>query len=647
MVTSRPVVGLTGAAMPTSAASDASSPAVVTKLLAVAKPRRDELWRLVAEQQGKACLQSGRFAEALKLAGEVGVALKREGDLARVGLSLPLPAGAHPDAVRAARALAGRDPTLVERLKKGDSTRRAIELFWELQAGEIETARSRVPRRMPTGESRDWWRAIGFLLDRDAEYAVYFGIDMPGSLGQWAKNVRNVRLGQVPESPQASYQSAIDKGDRCLAARLFRPEFVENPERGRISATMGFCREHRSAADRMSATIVDPFARALWRVRSGVVALGPGWEAVAAAAEAPKSGSKVLAAPLAWLRAAAAWRTIGNHTRANIAIQRAGPRVASFPSELSRASQGESDQGPTAEQIVDILGESGLAAAITALGPCADVMVALEVLLELGELIEFDPREIANELAKVPAFPDAALTAMLLANAHRVLPASVIGHVLVGVVPMDAPAVLAAWYKSAKPKDDLLLAVAVPAALTNPALMAGIGFFGDAAVVIQASKAIPSSGDRGDELRIALAEGVRDAGKQIPGDILDQLSSTPGPWSDYAYRLIHGKSRTPTCPADPRIAKLNGRDGFVFSPQAESVVRTGGRIRELFEALVDALDALDAVRHLKSVSHWAGTFAGGDGSEPGERRTISAAEKQKKRNARKAQKAARKAGRKK
>lgn len=617
------------------------------RLLAVRMPDRDLQWHKSAAAVCKASLVAGEFALAKHLADDVGSPLRREGDFARIGLGLPLSPGAHPDATRAARALAGRDPWLIGSLKKSDPTRRAAELYWELQEGDLPAARSRVPRRMPGGDAIDWWRAISFLLEGQMEHAIYYARTAPGILGQWAETMDAARRGEIAQPSQFAYQAAVDKGDACLAARLFRAEYVENPEQGHVAATMGFCSEHRVEADRMSVTIADAFERALWRVRANLVQKGPGWEAVAQAAELPQSGAMGLAAPLAWLRAAVDWRRIGDHSRANLAIQRAGPRASSFPAELALARQGAEYAGPTVDEIHKVLVTEGVAATVKALGPLSDLPVSAAALIRVGRIAALESARFAAELGRVAHFPDAAVAANLLIMGNRSLSVAQMGRVLFSVPPQAAPPLLAHWFATTNANSSRLLAVALPAALANPHLMSALAVIGDAEVPERAAKAITTTGTPGDESRIALAEGCLLAGAPIPNGLLHEIWQKPGPWSEYAFRLVHRRSGPANPAADPRIAAA--RFGEVLAPSEPVWRAVMDRISALHHELELALDKFKAsVPALLASARVAPLQAGPAdyGFESGERRNLSSTEKAKKRDARKAQKAARKAGRK-
>ena len=119
-------------------------PPPIERMLAVRRAARDQKWAAAVEKACSEALVAGRFAEAYALAEELQPRMRRERDLARLGLGLPMGSDAHPEALRAARALAGPDPALVAGMKASDPRRRSLELHWELQAGQNDLALARL-----------------------------------------------------------------------------------------------------------------------------------------------------------------------------------------------------------------------------------------------------------------------------------------------------------------------------------------------------------------------------------------------------------------------------------------------------------------------------------------------------------------------
>lgn len=649
------------------------------RLVATRRQARDAKWTASATTACKHALHLGKFADAEALADAVGADLRRERDLARVGLGRPLGADAHPEALRAAQALAGPAPALVAAMKAADPRRRALELYWEIRAGRHDLAQARVPRRLPTGDHRECWRGVVALTGGALDRAVAIDLaDSPGEAGRWAREW----LGHAePSRPAGQYMQALEARDTCRAGQLFRPEFVRDAKAGHIAAMMAVCDGHRGDAERNAAAIVDPFSRALWRVRRRLVKEGPGWEAVARAAEAPGVGMRAVTAPLAWLRAANAWREVGDARRAEEALAHAGPRAGAYPTELEAARKVPIHPPPRAEEIARRLRDDGVASALLLLGSNAPVDLAAVVLAALEVFLQDSPQTARLELAKLSALVErarvdgarveAALVdggppapsardqapldpALWIAILFRAIPAippdaarSLLQRALTALPGADAGAVLSILIARVRLSSAQLLEVARGPGLENPFVLAAAATDLEQDAIERVSDAIdargrasgaeaPGSGrPSSDELRIALAEGACPDVRRLPNGLLLGVSRRPGPWSDYAHWLRTGKERPPTSVADPRIVEALLANRPVFTPMHATMRAVSHRVAALDDAVDDLYDA-----HLEAEE--------GIGPELGEdRRLVSAAEKKKKASARKAQKKARKAGRKK
>lgn len=622
-----------------------SSP--VERLIAVRRPARDPAWHSAAVAACREALGAGRFADVLALAEVIGPAAQRERDLARFGTGLPLAKDAHPDAVRAARALAGRDPALVAGMKASDPRRRALELTWELKEGQDDLARARAPRRLPGGDERAWWAEVVRLLDEPRSDAGFDCEGAPGELGRWA---REMLLTSVPSTPLGRYARALEMGDRCLAARLFRSEFATDGDASHVAALMVICEGHRPDAERHAAAIRDPLTQAIWRVRRGLVPKGPGWEAVARAAMG--AGWRSVAAPLAWLRAAAAWRALGDGPRADAALARVGAAGAPFVGELAEASKAAGREYPAADEMLAVLEEDGLAAAVAALGLDAPPSLVAELVGAVEDLLETSPEQVRAELGKLAA-PIDLVTGALLAD--RALPSLGVSplHAVVSLMRGAEAAMIAGAVLRHIESDRDVLELARAVGLSDPFVLTicatRLNVAGLQAVYGAIERrAEPVGGPSSDELRIALAEGSPLPPASFPKGLVSGIAARPGPWSDYAFLLQTGVSRPPRYPADSRIAPAVKARGRVFLPPPELSRLFRDRMRAVADALEDVYerrdaDELAALAGLDELAALAGRLAG---DLAGPRYIPTPVENQKKKAQRKAQKAARKAARK-
>lgn len=624
-------------------------PPPIERMLAVRRAARDQKWAAAVEKACSEALVAGRFAEAYALAEELQPRMRRERDLARLGLGLPMGSDAHPEALRAARALAGPDPALVAGMKASDPRRRSLELHWELQAGQNDLALARLPRRLPSGDTRAWWHGVLLLVAGDLDSAAYEGRSAPGELGRWSGEHSGLA---APSTPLGKYARALAERDTCGAGVLFRPEFAADPDAGRIAAMMAVCDDHRAHAERHAAAISDPFTQALWRMRRRLVRPGPGWEAVARAAENPRAGWRAAAAPLAWLRAADAWRAEGDLVRLEQAIAHAGPRASSFTAELEAARKPPARRAPSSAELRALVRTQGLAAAFTALGSDAPPLLAAELLFVLHELLETDPKRARSELEKLTAPLDGVVWGTIVSRAQPICGPQLLDRALHTVGGAEASLVLAVVVGALSPPPAAFLRIACGPALENPYVLGSCAAELDRRGLQRVWEAIDTRGDpkggrpTSAELRVAVAEGLGSRRSELPVGFLEGVYRAPGPWSDYAYFRHTGKPRRPTGTPDPRIAVAAKEGRAVFTTTDAEFLAFKERLIAVNAAL-EELDALDEPED---------PFGGGPfGFDPlldeflveaGERRPPTAAEKEKKRAARKAQKAARKAGRK-
>lgn len=615
-----------------------SSP--VERLIAVRRHARDPGWHRTALAACRDALAAGRFADVLALADVVGPNAQRERDLARLGTGLPLAKDAHPDAQRAARALAGRDPALVAGMKASDPRRRALELTWELKEGQDDLARARAPRRLPSGEERAWWAEVVRLLDEPRSDAGFGCEDAPGELGRWA---REHLLTAVPSTPLGKYARALETGDRCAAARLFRSEFAPDADAGHVAATMAICDGHRPDAERHAMAIRDPLTQAIWRVRRGLIPKGPGWEAVARAATG--AGWRSVAAPLAWLRAAAAWRALGDGRRADAALAHVGEQGARFVAEYAEAMKPIGREYPPAEQLLAVLESDGLAAALAALGTGAPPSLVAELVVAVEDLLETSPARVRAELGKLAAPIDLVAGGLISARAMPALGLSVLQGILPLMRGSDA-GIIAGVVLNHIESDRDVLGLARGVGLGDPFVLTICATRLDRAGLQAVFGAIerraePVGGPSSDELRIALAEGSTLPPASFPKGMVSGIAARPGPWSDYAFLLQTNVTRPPRYPADPRIAPAVKAGTRVFLPLMEVAVPLRDRLRAVADALEDVYDRRDEddLAAITGLDGFSGELAG-------PRYVPTPAENQKKKAQRKAQKAARKAARK-
>ncbi len=616
----------------------------VERLVAVRRHARDATWRAAAVAAGREALGVGRFADVFALAEAVGPELNRERDLARLGSGMPVAGDAHPDAKRAARALAGRDPALVETMKAADPRRRALELTWDLMEGQEERARARARRRLPTGDERAWWAEIVRLLDEPRSDAGFDCEDAPGELGRWA---RETFFTSTPSTPIGKYARALETGDRCAAGRLFQSEFAPpgQADAGHVAATMAICDGHRPEAERHVAAIRDPLTQAIWRLKRGLVAPGPGWEAVARAADG--AGWRSVAAPLARLRAVAAWRALGDGPRADAVLARVGEEGARFEPELALATKRPPRAYPTASEIRACVENHGLAAALAAVGTDAPVSVMAELVVAFEDLVDTSPARVLADLPQLAGPIDLSAAALL---SERALPSAglaVLQALLALARGPGAGMVIGATLWAIKSDHDVL-ELARGAGLRDPFVLTICATRLDRKAMEAVYGAIERRSDAPggpstDELRIALAEGSRLPPASFPKGLVSGLAARPGPWSDYAFLLQTGVTRPPRYPPDPRIAPAVKAGSRVFLPAMDLARPFRDRLRAIVDASEAVYDRLDAEEMAD-----ANAFAGlpGDFGLGGPRAVPTAAETQKKKALRRAQKAARKAARK-
>lgn len=621
--------------------------APVARLVAVRQQARDAAWQQTALGVLRAALPAGRFADVLALAEAVGPAARRERDLARFGLGLALAVDAHPDAQRAAKALAGREPALVAKMKASDPRRRGLELTWELKEGKDDLARARAPRRLPSGPDREWWVGVVRLLDEEGADADAACMGAPGELGRWARDSLGT---EPPSTAKGRYALALEDDDLCAAARVFRTEFAPGADAdgAHAAAMMAICDMHRPDAERHAAAIRDPLTQAIWRVRRALVQPGPGWEAVARAAVG--AGWRSVAAPLAWLRAAAAWNELGDRTRSDAALARAGDAGARFGPELALASASSGREYPSVAELLQRFRAEGLAAALTALGQGAPPMLVAELISAAEEVLETSPSRITAELPKLTGPLDLAFCALFGARAMLRLGRSALERVL-DLSPGSDASLITAAALSALPNDRDVRALACAAGLRNPFVLTMCATRLDGAGLKHVYEAIerrgePPGGPSSDELRIALAEGSPLPPTAFPRGLLGGLAGRAGPWSDYAFMLQTGVGRPPRHPPDPRIEPALREDRPVFSVTEAATTAFTRRMGAVGAALEAVYSALEMRNFAPMARPFGEGFTLGDYEEARPRQAPTAAENQAKKAHRKAQKAARKASRK-
>lgn len=601
----------------------------ISRLLATKPGARDAAWRTHASNACATCLESGQFTKAEALAVQLGPSHRRERDLARLGMKQPLQADAHPAAKLAEQILAGPVPTVTAGLKLSDPRRRAIELFWELQAGRVDAARSRIPHRLPGGPEKAHWRGLVHLAAGEDDDAAYHLLGTRGDPARWAEEHQGLR---PPSLPAGRYNAALDAGDQCLAARLYEPAFGGDPEGSHVAAALCVCRTHEADTPRIIEKIGDPVTRAEVRVRAKLIPPGPGWESVARALEG--SGWRDVAAPLAWLRAAAGWAEDGHPERGQAAIAAAGPRVSLFPAELATAHAKAAVRWPTEIELTKALLTVGAAGALRMVAANAPAALVGRLIGQVQVLLDSTrPEELLDSLATVDFPVEAPVWACILPWLPEEGPTAWLGKVFANVAPQDRSWLAAIVLSDPNTTDPVSLAITEDLALADPYVMAGVGVMLPVGEVLATTRRIDGAPpQRQAELRVALGEALaprRDGSVAIP---LQRLTNDQGPWGAYARHLLTSRASLPSPDEDPRITTARATGAPVFLASAPR----GSVLSERLANLQPEADEIHArVDELLSLE------------DAGPRQTLSAEAKRKKKAERKAQKAARKAGRKK
>lgn len=350
------------------------------KVLERVHPRmRDADWEETARVCCRGLRRTDDFAAALRLAATGSLpGLAGERAWACLGLGRPLPADA-PEAVRVAeRLLEGRGAGPKPPWPATDRRRKVVELAWDLMAGDVASAEKRAANRLPPQDlARVRWRGLVHLAAGRETQAAEDLHDLPGPMGAWSCR----RLGHIRhEGPAERYAHPLERGDEVGAARALAPGAVSEADlpAARIAAAAALASLDRGAAHRHLDALADPFERALWKARLGLVPAARGWAEVARHATGPRAP----AAPLALLRAALALRTEGKAAEAQGLLPDLQEVARRFPKE-SAALQ--------ADDVTDALlmaaraapgntqgWSRALAAAVSRSGPEAGLRIGVE-----------------------------------------------------------------------------------------------------------------------------------------------------------------------------------------------------------------------------------------------------------------------------
>ncbi|MCK6530645.1 hypothetical protein L6R50_24830 [Myxococcota bacterium] len=385
------------------------------KALERVHPRqRDAEW----EETARACCRGLRrkedFTAALRLAATGSLpGLAGERAWACLGLGRPLPADA-PEAVRAAeRLLEGRGAGPKPPWPANDRRRKVVELAWDLMAGDVASAEKRAANRLPPRElARIPWRGLVHLAAGREIQAAEDLHDLPEPLGSWSCR----RLGHIRhEGPAERYADALEHGDEVGAARALVPGAVSEADlpAARIAAAAALASVDRGAAHRHLDALADPFDRALWKARLGLVPAARGWAEVARHATGPRAP----AAPLARLRAALALRTEGKAAEAQGLLPDLQDVARRFPKESAALQAGDATDALLMAARAAPGNSQGwsraLAAAISRSGPEAGLRIGVEAWAhECREPLATALAALVPVLRRDPARAVAALAAL-------------------------------------------------------------------------------------------------------------------------------------------------------------------------------------------------------------------------------------------
>ncbi len=549
-------------------------------LASLLRSRRD--FRGLIEDPVRELRSQGRFELLVEMDRKVPRSVPAS-DLAWARFGLGRDPGAKaPRAVRTAEALlAGRDPAQLAAWHGNDGRRRTVQMAWELMDGDVEAASRRKGRALPPkDQGQDWWVGLAHAARGEVREALRSLDDAPAPLDPVTAALRG---DSEPVGPAAPYAAALQAGGGPSAARAVVDGVAADMDSARIAAAAALAPIDRGAAQRHLATLPDPFLRALWRVRHSLVDPARGWMEVGLEA----TGWRAPAAPLAFLRAATAFRAAGLVKEARRAMALAGEGARLFPREraeaevadpatllllMARAAPAECE-GWQAATLVSIRlhgWAAGVEVAREAHGHgCGCGWHILLAVLERGVEVR-DPRVLPwlSEIRGLPLGSQALVVGLL-------------GRVAPDRVPDALAAALDGLAPKAVPSMHRLVGRALPPAYWTDATVgehARRFWFADPAILANTLDGLPArtlprlSRYIRDEapaealvtLHVALAEGCLALGKAVPGPTLSRfMAGDPAHWDDYVLARIRNR-RVLTHLAPPQAREAFAQDRYVF-----------------------------------------------------------------------------------